>query len=135
MYSLFHGWCPGQHHPRAVWVVPQVPALHRCALVELLPHRSQTPLICLSSSSRVQKPPSPMETGAGSNKTSHGISKAIRGNLTAFMIQVLAVSATHTQTFHRCLRHTRYLPSGEQTMFVLLPSPWIPPPKAARNCS
>lgn len=96
MYSLFHRWCPGQHRPGAVWVTLQTPALHRWVLMELLLHGNQTPLICLSSSSRVQKPPSPMETGAGSNKTSHGISKAIRGNLTAFMIQVLVVSAMHT---------------------------------------
>lgn len=88
-----------QHRPRVVRVLhsPSLPrpagartrsaaGQHQRALMELLLHDNQTPLICLSSSSRDQKSPSPMETGAGSNETSHGISEAIRGNLTAFMI-------------------------------------------------
>lgn len=88
-----------QHHPRVTWVphgrehpmaagvcTRSAPGQRPRELMELLPQDNQTPLICLSSSSWDQKSPSPMETGAGSKERSHGISAAIRGNLTAFMI-------------------------------------------------
>lgn len=62
-----------QHHIRGTGCCPcreLALASHPLELMELL-QENQTPLICLSSSSRDQKSPSPMETGAG-------ISEAIR---------------------------------------------------------